>query len=139
MSLPKSATFHLRYEQCAYWRNRGRGIFTFVFPLMFLVSLTEAGVEVIDDGVGAATRRTARAPRRRRTARARHAVRAGSASAAGARSRNGVATVGKHPGRGGHGLPGLAERARLLNGTIEAGALAGGGYRLAVIVPVPHA
>ena len=26
-----------RYEQRAYWRNRGRGIFTFVFPLMFLV------------------------------------------------------------------------------------------------------
>jgi ABC-2 type transport system permease protein len=25
------------YEQRAYWRNRGRGIFTFVFPLMFLV------------------------------------------------------------------------------------------------------
>jgi ABC-2 type transport system permease protein len=27
----------IRYEQRAYWRNRGRGIFTFVFPLMFLV------------------------------------------------------------------------------------------------------
>jgi ABC-2 type transport system permease protein len=26
-----------RYEQRAYWRNRGRGVFTFVFPLMFLV------------------------------------------------------------------------------------------------------
>jgi ABC-2 type transport system permease protein len=25
------------YEQRAYWRNRGRGIFTFVFPLIFLV------------------------------------------------------------------------------------------------------
>jgi ABC-2 type transport system permease protein len=25
------------YEQRAFWRNRGRGIFTFVFPLMFLV------------------------------------------------------------------------------------------------------
>lgn len=27
----------IRYEQRAYWRNRSRGIFTFVFPLMFLV------------------------------------------------------------------------------------------------------
>src|SRR5437588_773724 len=27
----------VRYEQRAYWRNRGRGIFTFVFPVMFLV------------------------------------------------------------------------------------------------------
>jgi ABC-2 type transport system permease protein len=26
-----------RYEQRAFWRNRGRGFFTFVFPLMFLV------------------------------------------------------------------------------------------------------
>jgi ABC-2 type transport system permease protein len=29
--------WQLRYEQRAYWRNRGRGIFTFVFPLMFMV------------------------------------------------------------------------------------------------------
>ena len=27
----------IRYEQRAYWRNRGRGVFTFAFPLMFLV------------------------------------------------------------------------------------------------------
>ena len=27
----------IRYEQRAYWRNRGRGIITFIFPLMFLV------------------------------------------------------------------------------------------------------
>jgi ABC-2 type transport system permease protein len=27
----------VRYEQRAFWRNRGRGIFTFAFPLMFLV------------------------------------------------------------------------------------------------------
>ena len=31
------AAWQMRYEQRAYWRNRGRGIFTFVFPLMFLV------------------------------------------------------------------------------------------------------
>ena len=29
--------WQVRYEQRAYWRNRGRGVFTFVFPLMFLV------------------------------------------------------------------------------------------------------
>src|ERR1700761_7939896 len=29
--------WQIRYEQRAYWRNRGRGIFTFVFPVMFLV------------------------------------------------------------------------------------------------------
>ena len=29
--------WQIRYEQRAYWHNRGRGIFTFVFPLMFLV------------------------------------------------------------------------------------------------------
>ncbi len=29
--------WQIRYEQRSYWRNRGRGIFTFVFPIMFLV------------------------------------------------------------------------------------------------------
>ncbi len=29
--------WQIRYEQRAYWRNRGRAIFTFAFPLMFLV------------------------------------------------------------------------------------------------------
>ncbi len=61
-------------------------------------SLTDAGVEVVDDGVGEEG------------------------------SRN-----------GGHGIAGLAERAQLVRGTIEAGALAGGGYRLAVTVPVSQA
>jgi signal transduction histidine kinase len=40
---------------------------------------------------------------------------------------------------GGHGLAGLAERARLVNGTLEAGTLAAGGYRLAVTIPVTRA
>ena len=31
------SAWQIRYEQRAYWRNRGRGIFTFVFPIMFLV------------------------------------------------------------------------------------------------------
>jgi two-component system, NarL family, sensor histidine kinase DesK len=67
--------------------------------LRVTASLTDAGVEVIDDG---------------------------------------HADVGRNGG-GGHGIAGLAERARLLKGTIEAGALADGGYRLAVTVPVSHA
>src|SRR5436309_11040314 len=29
--------WQIRYEQRSYWRNRVRGVFTFVFPLMFLV------------------------------------------------------------------------------------------------------
>ena len=29
--------WQIRYEQRAYWRNRIRGVFTFVFPLMFMV------------------------------------------------------------------------------------------------------
>lgn len=29
--------WQVRYEQRSYWRNRGRGFFTFVFPIMFLV------------------------------------------------------------------------------------------------------
>jgi two-component system sensor histidine kinase DesK len=40
-------------------------------------------------------------------------------------------------GHGGHGLEGLAERAKSLHGHVEAGARAGGGYRLAVTVPLP--
>lgn len=29
--------WQIRYEQRAYWRNRGRGLFTFAFPIMLLV------------------------------------------------------------------------------------------------------
>jgi ABC-2 type transport system permease protein len=31
------ALWQVRYEQRSFWRNRGRGVFTFAFPLMFLV------------------------------------------------------------------------------------------------------
>jgi two-component system, NarL family, sensor histidine kinase DesK len=41
-------------------------------------------------------------------------------------------------GEGGHGLEGLAERARRMHGRIEAGALPDGGYRLAVTLPLPR-
>jgi ABC-2 type transport system permease protein len=46
MSIGRQSTFgrdlglvgwQVRYEQRAYWRNRGRGVFTFVFPVMLLV------------------------------------------------------------------------------------------------------
>jgi len=40
---------------------------------------------------------------------------------------------------GGNGISGLAERARLVNGTLEAGAGEDGGYRLAVSIPVSRA
>jgi len=39
-------------------------------------------------------------------------------------------------GHGGNGLAGLGERAEALRGTTEAGGIAGGGFRLAVSVPV---
>lgn len=39
-------------------------------------------------------------------------------------------------GKAGHGLEGLAERARSLNGRVEAGARPDGGYRLAVTLPL---
>jgi ABC-2 type transport system permease protein len=45
--------WQVRYEQRAYWRNRGRGVFTFVFPLMFLVifaSLDKGGHLKSDEG-----------------------------------------------------------------------------------------
>ncbi|MGH2886544.1 MAG: sensor histidine kinase, partial [Solirubrobacteraceae bacterium] len=78
-------------------------------------SLTDAGVEVIDDGAR---------------------------QAAAAAQDNGIQTVpwggNGRPDRG-HGIDGLAERTRLVNGTIEAGGVDGGGYRLAVTVPVSHA
>jgi two-component system sensor histidine kinase DesK len=63
-------------------------------------SLTDAVVEVVDDGAGTNTARS-----------------------------NGD----------GHGLAGLAERARDLDGRLEAAAKPGGGYRLAVTVPRSHA
>jgi two-component system sensor histidine kinase DesK len=84
--------------------------------LRITASLTDAGVEVIDDGVG------------------------GSVPANGhANSASHTAGVGGRGSGGGHGIAGLAERARLADGTIETGALADGGYRLAVTVPVPRA
>ena len=85
--------------------------------LRITASLTDAGVEVIDDGVGD-----------------RERVGGGISS-----GQNGGAAAAVSDRRTGHGLAGLAERARLVRGTLEAGALAGGGYRLAVTVPVSHA
>jgi ABC-2 type transport system permease protein len=44
--------WQIRYEQRAYWRNRGRGIFTFAFPLMFLVIFgsINKGIHLSEDG-----------------------------------------------------------------------------------------
>jgi two-component system sensor histidine kinase DesK len=52
---------------------------------------------------------------------------------------NGSADAGRAAGGTGHGLAGLAERARSLRGHVEAGAQPGGGYRLAVNVPTGQA
>jgi two-component system sensor histidine kinase DesK len=76
--------------------------------LRVTASLTDAGVEVIDDGGGM-------------------------------RGNGSGGNGDSGHGGGGHGIAGLAERAGLLHGTIEAGGLADGGYRLAVTVPVSHA
>ena len=46
--------WQIRYEQRSYWRNRGRGVFTFVFPLMFLVifaSLDKRGHVTSEGGI----------------------------------------------------------------------------------------
>lgn len=43
--------WQIRYEQRAYWRNRGRGIFTFAFPIMFLLIFAS-----IDKGAHIASR-----------------------------------------------------------------------------------
>jgi two-component system sensor histidine kinase DesK len=95
---------------------------------MFRVSasLTDAGVEVIDDGRGVVING--------------RGVGGGDPSRAGVPSRpsvrNGAGNGGGPRVTGGHGIAGLAERARTLNGTVVAGALDSGGFRLAVTVPV---
>jgi two-component system sensor histidine kinase DesK len=93
--------------------------------LRVTATLADAGVEVIDDGAG--------------TELVAGNVNGGatSGSAAGNRAGAGQGVLAGNR-TGGHGLAGLAERARLVNGELEAGALAGGGYRLAVTVPVSH-
>jgi two-component system sensor histidine kinase DesK len=118
--------------------------------LRVIASLTDAGVEVIDDGVGDRAQangspvdeaalvldpggvdgaRGAGEPRG-----AEH-VRAGPVNG----QPNGVSKpidTADRRAAGGHGIAGLAARAHLVNGTLEAGPVNGGGYRLAVTVPI---
>jgi two-component system sensor histidine kinase DesK len=132
-------------------------------------TLTDAGVEVIDDGTGRAGA-TAPASAAAAAGAAGNGVGvdrsigapaggtgisvpaggtgigapAGRGTGPGSPDSNGTATgvttrTGLGNDSGGHGLAGLAERSRLVNGTIEAGALAGGGYRLAATVPISRA
>ena len=132
--------------------------------LKIRASLTDATVEVIDDGRvaadaapggagetgGADVPSYAGVPSYTGVASGERATTAeGGLNGAGEASRGGAATPvlegngaggpGSFRSIGGHGLAGLAERAGLLNGRIEAGPVPEGGYRLAVTVPVPHA
>jgi two-component system, NarL family, sensor histidine kinase DesK len=102
--------------------------------LRVTASLADAGVEVIDDGVG-----DGGGAGRAEAGRAVASASAATASAATASAATATASQANGNAFGGHGLAGLAERARLVNGTLEAGALPGGGYRLAVTVPLSHA
>jgi two-component system, NarL family, sensor histidine kinase DesK len=108
--------------------------------LRVIASLTDASVEVIDNGMGAAEAGAGNGGDGAWGDRGVGGLGGGGipSPALGACS-TGVPALRIAANGGGHGLAGLAERARLLNGTIEAGALAGGGYRLAVTVPVAHA
>jgi ABC-2 type transport system permease protein len=44
--------WQIRYEQRSYWRNRGRGLFTFIFPIMFLVIFASLNNGVRLDNLG---------------------------------------------------------------------------------------
>ena len=46
---------------------------------------------------------------------------------------------GGGPGGEGHGIPGMRERAALYGGSLEAGPLPGGGFRVAATLPVEEA
>lgn len=75
--------------------------------LRISASLTDARVEVVDDGIGS--------------------------------DGGGAGVNGSGGSSDGHGLAGLAERAHGLRGRVEAGGKPGGGYRLAVNVPLARA
>jgi two-component system, NarL family, sensor histidine kinase DesK len=106
--------------------------------LRVTTSLTDAGVEVIDDGQGAEVANGGGGG-------GGDVVGGGGGGGGRDTSVDGSVNGTSRPAAtlrrraGGHGIAGLAERARLVNGTIEAGAVASGGYRLAVTVPVSHA
>lgn len=109
--------------------------------LKISASLTDATAEVIDDGAGPGFSGDARVPSYAGAVGGSRAATGEGETSGGEASRAAVPALaggGKFRSVGGHGLAGLAERAGLLNGRIEAGPVAAGGYRLAVTVPVSH-
>jgi two-component system, NarL family, sensor histidine kinase DesK len=107
--------------------------------LKISASLTDATVEVIDDGVDAGVPDYADVPSYAGALGGSRAAIGEDESTGTEANRAAVPTPlggGSFRSVGGHGLAGLAERAGLLGGRIEAGPLADGGYRLAVTVPV---
>lgn len=118
--------------------------------LRVTATLSDAGVEVIDDGrgvngngagwegAGAVTGGDAATGGESDPSHAGvpspRVARNGAGNAGGPHAAD---NAGGPRATGGHGIAGLAERARTLNGTVVAGALDGGGFRLAVTVPVP--
>jgi two-component system, NarL family, sensor histidine kinase DesK len=105
--------------------------------LRVTASLTDAGVEVIDDGAYAEARPAA-ASNGSSNGYARGGSDGHGAAGAASEGRGAGGGASEAHGSGGHGLAGLAERARLVGGTLEAGRLGPGGYRLGVTVPVTH-
>ena len=78
-------------------------------------SPTEVAVEVVDDGGGAAK---------------------GSESASGRRPADSDRQIRRSVRRSGHGIAGMRERAALYGGTLEAGPLPDGGFRVAATLPL---
>jgi signal transduction histidine kinase len=69
-------------------------------------------------------------------ATARVAVRYGPAEVASEVTDDGKGAASGDRERGGHGIPGMRERAALYGGTLEAGPLPGGGFRVAASLPL---
>ncbi len=95
-------------------------------------SETSLDLEVEADGDGGAAVSAGAA---RVNARATKSAAARAATSGGAADR-GAAGVGETAGRGGNGIPGMRERARLLGGELTAGPLPGRGFRVRARLPL---